>query len=172
MQLCPLAEILLSGGDLVLNWFETKGPAVGSSLVLKTGSRLETKGTFTFYYGADIKVFDDGEFIVGSGYANAGLQIRCKKRISIGDRAAIAKDVVIMDSDAHEIGYEGHVMTKGVCIEEDVWIGTRAMILKGVTVGRGAVIAAGAVVTGDVAPHSVVAGVPARTIRKDITHGR
>lgn len=52
-----------------------------------------------------------------------------------------------------------------VTIGHDVWIGTRAMILGGVRVGHGAVIAAGAVVTGDVEPYSIVAGVPARHLR-------
>lgn len=51
-----------------------------------------------------------------------------------------------------------------VVIEEDCWIGSHAVILKGVTVGTGAVVAAGAVVTGDVPPYAIVAGVPARVI--------
>ncbi len=50
-------------------------------------------------------------------------------------------------------------------IEEKVWIGTRAIILKGVRIGSGAVVGAGAVVTRDVPPMTVTAGVPARTIR-------
>jgi acetyltransferase-like isoleucine patch superfamily enzyme len=53
-----------------------------------------------------------------------------------------------------------------VMIGHDVWIGTRVLILNGVTVGHGAVIAAGAVVTKDVAPYTIVGGVPARPIRK------
>jgi maltose O-acetyltransferase len=53
-----------------------------------------------------------------------------------------------------------------VIIEDDVWIGARVIILKGVRVGRGAIIGAGAVVTKNVPPFSVVAGNPARVIRK------
>lgn len=53
-----------------------------------------------------------------------------------------------------------------VVIEDDVWIGCNAIILKGVTIGTGAVIAAGAVVTKDVAPYSIVGGNPAKLIRK------
>jgi acetyltransferase-like isoleucine patch superfamily enzyme len=52
-----------------------------------------------------------------------------------------------------------------VTIEDNVWIGMRAMILGGVTLGRGSVVAAGAVVTKDVPPRTLVAGVPARVIR-------
>jgi acetyltransferase-like isoleucine patch superfamily enzyme len=57
-----------------------------------------------------------------------------------------------------------------VVIEEDVWIGTNCMVLKGVTIGRGAVIAAGAVVTKDVPPFTVAAGNPARVIKRIEPH--
>jgi acetyltransferase-like isoleucine patch superfamily enzyme len=53
----------------------------------------------------------------------------------------------------------------GIVVEDDVWIGARAVILDGVKVRRGAVVAAGAVVTGNVPPYAVVGGVPARVIR-------
>lgn len=53
----------------------------------------------------------------------------------------------------------------GVNIEDDVWVGTRAIILHGVTIGRGAIVAAGSVVTKSVPPYAIVAGVPARVIR-------
>mgnify|MGYP006290995603 FL=1 len=57
------------------------------------------------------------------------------------------------------------ITAKGIVIEDDVWIGAQAVITDGVHVGKGAVVAAGAVVTKDVAPHTVVGGVPARTLR-------
>jgi acetyltransferase-like isoleucine patch superfamily enzyme len=53
----------------------------------------------------------------------------------------------------------------GVVIEDDVWVGARAIILHGVTVCRGAIVAAGSIVTHNVPPYAVVAGVPARIIR-------
>jgi len=56
-----------------------------------------------------------------------------------------------------------------VIIEEDVWIGYGAIILSGVTIGRGSIIAAGSVVTKNVQPYSIVAGVPAKTIRPRFT---
>lgn len=52
-----------------------------------------------------------------------------------------------------------------VIIEDDVWLGTGAIILKGVTIGRGSVIAAGALVTKDVPPYSIVGGLPAKVIK-------
>ena len=57
------------------------------------------------------------------------------------------------------------VVTRSIHIEEDAWIGAHAVILPGVTVGRGAVVGAGSVVTHDVPPYAIVAGVPARILR-------
>ena len=56
-----------------------------------------------------------------------------------------------------------------VVIEDDVWVGTGAIILKGVTIGRGSIIAAGALITKDVPPYSIVGGVPARVIKMRFT---
>lgn len=164
----PSARIILHGGSLALNTFETYLRATGASLIIGHNASIEVAGNFSMLYGADVKIFEGGKLFLGSGYSNAGLQIRCKHNIHIGHKVAIAKDVVIMDSDAHEIIYDGYVMNKGVCIGNNVWIGTRAMILKGVTIGEGAIVAAGAVVTRDVPAHSMVAGVPARVIKTDV----
>ena len=59
-------------------------------------------------------------------------------------------------------------MSAPIIIKDNVWIGMSAIILKGVTVGEGAIVAAGSVVTKDVPPHTIVAGVPARVIKKDV----
>ena len=61
-----------------------------------------------------------------------------------------------------------HTSTAPIHIGNHVWIGTRATILKGVDIGEGAIIAAGAVVTHDVPPHSIVGGVPAKVIAENV----
>jgi len=58
------------------------------------------------------------------------------------------------------------VSTSTVIIEDDIWIGANAVVLPGVTIGHHSVVAAGAVVTKDVPPHSLVAGVPAKVIKQ------
>ncbi len=84
--------------------------------------------------------------------------------VRIQDNVSISPEVYIVSLE-HD-PYDPTFATRGaeVVIEEDVWIGVRAMIMPGVRVGKGAVVAAGAVVTKDVAPYQIVAGVPARSI--------
>lgn len=102
---------------------------------------------------------------VGGGvFVNWGTKFIAEERISIGAGSAIAWNVVILDSDWHVI--DDGPPTAPVEIGEHVLIGANAMVLKGVRVGDGAVIAAGSVVSRDVPPRTLVAGVPA-SVRKE-----
>jgi acetyltransferase-like isoleucine patch superfamily enzyme len=96
--------------------------------------------------------------------------IRGQGGVHIGDRVytspmtqIIAVNHVFDDPDRPFV--EQGITAEGIVIENDVWIGAQAVITDGVRVGEGAVVAAGAVVTGDVEPHTVVGGVPARRLR-------
>lgn len=95
---------------------------------------------------------------------NRNCRLDTRGTITIGDNVSISADVAILtaDHDPNSPDFAGRVSP--IKIEDYVFIGTRAMILPGVTLGRGAVVAAGAVVTKTVEPHSIVAGVPARKI--------
>ncbi|MGH8686979.1 MAG: acyltransferase [Burkholderiales bacterium] len=86
------------------------------------------------------------------------------RHITIGDRATIATGVTIMCHDAASFRRLGATWVAPVTIGAGVYIGVEAVLLPGVTIGEGAVVAAGAVVTRDVAPGALVAGVPARQI--------
>jgi acetyltransferase-like isoleucine patch superfamily enzyme len=84
--------------------------------------------------------------------------------LTIGDNVDISPGVWIL-TDSHDMNDPlFREVLAPVIIGDHAWIGSRALILPGVTVGEGAVVAAGAIVTGDVAPFTVVAGVPARPI--------
>lgn len=137
--------------------------AKASSFVVMASGRVEIQGAFAFHRGCDIRVLGAGRLVLGSGYCADGVNIRCEKEISIGHGVAIAREVSIMDSDQHAIA--GSDKTKPVIIGDHVWIGTRAIVLKGVMIGNGAVIAAGAVVVSDIPAGMLAAGVPARPIR-------
>ena len=123
---------------------------------------------FRCYDGAQIYVADNAELVFKSGYINAGAKIYCYEKISIGEDVKIADEVIIRDSDNHELLREEYKKSAPITIGNHVWIGMRAMILKGVTIGDGAVIAAGAVVTKDVPPNTLWGGVPAKCLKENI----
>jgi maltose O-acetyltransferase len=96
---------------------------------------------------------------------NRNCRLDTRGGITIGENVSISEDVIIVtaDHDMNDPYFSGQ--SKPVVIKDFVWIGTRAMILPGVTLGRGAVIAAGAVVTKSVPDFTVVGGVPARHLK-------
>lgn len=132
--------------------------------ILKKMAKLKVKGHFRAYYNTEICVYDNATLELGYSYMNAGSQIRCMNKISIGNQCAIGRNVMIMDFDAHKIMYEDgseNNVTAPITIGDKVWIGAGAIILKGVTIGSNAIIGAGAVVNKDVPANSVVVGNPA-----------
>ena len=104
---------------------------------------------------------------------NSGIGINCEiyGPVSICEDVMMGPDVIIYtrghryDRIDVPIRLQGNTDVKPVTIERDVWIGRRAMIMPGVTIGHGSVIAAGAVVTKNVPPYSVVGGIPARVLK-------
>ena len=122
---------------------------------------------FSIHYGAHISVLPDATLILKSGFINYNCEICCAERIEIGERVAIATNVTIRDNDSHII--DGKKGSAPVIIGNHVWIGTKAIILKGVKIGDGAVIAAGAVVTKDVPAKCLAAGVPAKIVKENIS---
>lgn len=86
--------------------------------------------------------------------------------ITIGNNVNLAPEVMILTAshDPDDENFGG--ITKAVTIEDYAWIATRSLILPGVTIGRGAIVGAGSVVTKDVEPETIVAGNPAKPIRK------
>lgn len=139
-----------------------------SYLLLDAGAEMKVLGRFTVYYNCDIAVYKNAKLVVGTGYMNAGSQLRCSISIAIGNNATIARDVIIIDSDSHHICDVGHVVDQPVVIGDHVWLGIRSLVLKGVTIGNGAIIAAGSVVTKSVTSKTIVAGVPAKCIHENV----
>ena len=133
----------------------------------------------------EISVIGSGTFRMGHhSFVGPGSRIWCRSQIVIGSHVLISHLVDIHDSDSHSMNCldrrrEGvalfehgvaaeseSVRSSALTIEDDVWIGFKSSVLKGVHIGRGAIVAAGSVVTSDVPAFSVVAGSPARVIRR------
>jgi acetyltransferase-like isoleucine patch superfamily enzyme len=99
------------------------------------------------------------------------VQVIVAQSVHIGGGVKIGWDTIIMDTDLH--GHSGQpTKTRPVVIEDDVWIGCRAIILKGVRIGEGAVVGAGAIVTNDVPPMAIVASPRAEVIAMPAARAR
>lgn len=112
------------------------------------------------------------EIVVGSNTGISCSILYAKRSIRIGKNVNIGAGCMIVDSDFHPLDVierRLHRVEKIECgpvvIEEDAWLGANVMVLKGVTIGRGSVIAAGAVVSNSIPAGVIAAGVPARVIK-------
>ncbi|OHB72561.1 MAG: hypothetical protein A2W23_03660 [Planctomycetes bacterium RBG_16_43_13] len=147
----------------------------------KKNSQLSV-GSGSIIEGFLISEHEGSVLSVGSKTFIGASSIICSEHIKIGDDVLIAWGCTIVDHDSHAISWDkrrddvtnwyhgkkdwGHVVKKPVKINNKAWIGFNSIILKGVTIGEGAVIGAGSVVTKDVPPYTIVAGNPAHIIRE------
>ncbi|MGD0200502.1 MAG: acyltransferase [Bryobacteraceae bacterium] len=130
-------------------------------ILKKCGARLQVQRPFVILGPAQVAIGDDVSF-------GAYLHIWGMGGVTIGNRVMIGSHVAItsLTHDYTAAAMKGTSIARPIVIEDDVWLGTHCVILPGVCVGRGAVVAAGAVVTEDVPPYTVVAGVPARLLKR------
>lgn len=119
-----------------------------------------------------LSVTGNGRLYIGENSGFSGVQVCCTNSITIGRNVWVGVNVTIYDTDFHPIDpYERlkldtSAKSGDVIIDDGVWIGANAMILKGVHIGKGSVIAAGSVVTKDVPEFTVFGGNPAKLIRE------
>lgn len=170
-----LAEIGRSSKVLYDGWIENPE---GSANRIKIGEHTIIRGNiFVFPHGGSISI-GDWCFVGQNSY------IWSSENIQIGNRCLVSHDVNIHDTNGHSIDARlrheqyksiastGHppdvpdITASPIKIEDDVWIGFGATLLKGVHIGRGAIIASRSVVTEDVEEWTVVAGNPARLVRR------
>lgn len=144
-----------------------------------------TIGAHTSVRGQMLIFWDQGSISIGEWcYLGASSRIWSQASVKIGNRVLISHLVDIHDTDGHPLDaadrridaeailsnapYVAPTRTKSapIVIEDDVWIGFKASIMKGVRIGEGAIVAAGSVVTKDVPPRTIVAGNPARIVKQ------
>ncbi len=130
-------------------FYRLGGIKIGSGSTIHTGAK--------FYEPSGISIGEDT--IIGEGVVLDG-----RADLKIGNHVDFASEVMIYNAE-HDINHERFAAVSApVIIEDYVFIGPRAIILPGVTIGKGAVVAAGAVVTKDVSSYAIVGGVPAKVI--------
>lgn len=145
------SRIVIGRGLEMRNWFASNPLGVTRPCLLATWSA-----------GASIEIGDE----VGL----TGTTICAATRVTIGHRVLIGANTVIVDTDFHPLDpavrrvRPGEGATGPVAIEDDCFLGMHVIVLKGSRIGRGAVVGAGSVVSGEVAPGTVVAGNPARVV--------
>lgn len=118
-----------------------------------------------------LKALGPGTIEIGNNVGISGATISARKHISIGNNVLIGSGALISDNDAHPLHPDDRndaskTLSAAIEIGDDVFIGARSIILKGVRLGDGCVVGAGSVVTRDVPDLTVVAGNPARIVKQ------
>ena len=139
-------------------------------------------GASTHLRGELLTFWNAGEITIGDWcYIGEGSRIWSQASVRIGNHVMIAHSVDIHDTNSHPLEWQERRMdcqailsgsyrsptqtiSKGITIADDAWIGFKATVLKGVHIGRGAIVASGSVVTKTVAPWAIVAGNPAHVV--------
>jgi len=141
------------------------------------GKHTHIAGNLTVWANAGKIEIGDSSFI------GEGSRVFSARHIKIGDRVQIAHGCNIFDNNIHSLDsverQQEYVQNitgglvklfslkeKEVIIEDDAWLGASVIVLKGVTIGKGAIVGAGSVVTKDIPDHTIAVGNPARVIRK------
>lgn len=167
-----LGQHVRAYGPVIIGRWPGSRICIGDGCSLVSSSRRATASTLaapvrfrTFSAQARIEL--------GTGVECSGTSFAVRSTsITVGHHTLFGPDCAVMDADFHALlPAETRHIEPGmdrdapVCIGAHVWVGMRSLILKGVTIGDGAVIAAGSVVVRDVPPHTLVGGVPAKIIK-------
>jgi len=158
------------------------GSKFGSSQIRRQPNCSVIIGSHSLIQGSIVFECSKGVVQIGNNTFIGNSQIICSNKITIGNDVLIAWGCTVVDHNSHSIQFslrsqdvsewrEGeknwtHVDQKEIIIGDKAWIGFNSIILKGVTISEGAIVAAGAVVTKDVPPWTIVGGNPARIIRE------
>lgn len=162
-------NIIVSKGTLKFGAKNWKCDSRKSGLFVAQGGTLSVDNDFSIFSGSYICVNEGASLTIGgNGYINHNASIDCFSNVSIGEETIISKNVTIRDSDNHSINGCLEISAP-ISIGKKVWIGMNVTILKGVSIGDGAVIGANSVVTRDIPANCLAVGNPCRVIKNDIT---
>ena len=171
-----LSKVKVDAAKLTLmSSAECRTSGEGSSVCI--GVHCTIGALFLAHFGGKIRV-------KSNTYIGPNTILQSKERIEIGDNVIIANNVLIVDNNNHptdpalrlkmsqcddfmhdELWSWKYADSAPIVIEDNVWIGRDSRILKGVTVGKGSIVALGSIVTKDVPPYTIVAGNPAKVVK-------
>lgn len=158
----------------------------GNAKCMNTGEKEQVKIGEKCCLACLIQAYCCGEVSIGDRvYIGTRTVLQAKESIRVGNDVIISDNALLTDNNNHPTSPEMRIImtacedymhdelwtwkyaeSKPIVIEDNVWIGRNAVVMKGVTVGRGSIVALGAVVTHDVPPYTVVAGNPAKIVKK------
>ena len=149
----PNSKLYLKGGDLEIGCDKLSGSKAETRVRLRNHAEWKSDGGSKISYGCTLEVLSDARLDSRYFTMNSDSVIIVGNHMDLGNDVMIARNVVIYDSDFHDLfDEEGRKLNSstGVKIGDHVWIGTNSMILKGVKIATGSIIAAGTIVTTDV----------------------
>lgn len=159
------ASVLLHA-NIHINPQEVNGTKKEAILFVRPNGRLVINGAVRLLSGATLQVQQNASIDIGQAYINHDATIIAANNMKLGNGLLISRNVTIFDSDFHTIlDKDGNQINtiKNIEIGDHVWVGVNATLLRGTKIGKGAVIAAGAVVGGKIKEGTMAAGNPARS---------
>jgi len=160
------APLWLIGVDEVGAGVRTLGrPRIDNAGHMQIGDRVTIRSVPV---AAELTTTANARLVIGDDtFINYGASLGATGSISLGARVNVGPYVMIIDTQFHDL-YDRSLVPppQPVVIEDDVFLGAKSSVLPGVRIGRGAVVGTGAVVTKDVEPFTIVAGVPAREVSR------
>jgi acetyltransferase-like isoleucine patch superfamily enzyme len=155
------------GDNVEINALSVEGVTLGNNVTILRNTVIECTGNIK-NMGVGLVIGDD----VGIAQ-NCFIQVR--GRVTIGSHVMFGPNVSIFSENHGFTSLDTPMISQPtvrgeVIIEDDVWLGTRSVILSGIRIGKGSIIAAGALVNRDVPPYSIVAGVPGKVIKSRLTN--
>ena len=159
MDIAPTAKLYLGGGDIEIGCDRMKGSKAETRVRLRDHAVWSSEGGCKLYYGSTIELLHDARLDSQYFTLNTGSTIVAAKRIQLGHDVMMGRNVVVYDSDHHSLKNAQNETVNPdaqVLIGDHVWLATNAVILKGSRIGRDCMVAANAVVRGEIAPDTMV----------------
>lgn len=164
-------NLIIIGHLYVKNGLNTVAK-IGNNCTIKSGKGLNP---LSRNIKSELCIEDNASLIIGDNCGFSSVCLWAHKSITIGDYVNIGADTIILDSDAHSLSHTDrrnvksdfeNKISKPIIIENDVLIGTRCIILKGVRIGARSIIGSGSIVVNDIPSDCIAVGNPARVVKK------